>query len=97
MSNFNETVSMKSFQAQTGSVGAAAAQLVAVKDQPAHKCVRIKNTHATQKLYVGFSTVTAILGYELGVNEEIKLDIKNPSEIYVLGSGATTTYTWLAY
>jgi hypothetical protein len=97
MSNFNETIPMKSFQANTGSVSATAAKLVAVKDQKAHKGVIIKNTHASQKLYVGLSNVTALLGYELGVNEEVRLELNTPADIYVLGSGATTTYTWLAY
>ncbi len=97
MSNFNETVPMKSFQANTGSVGTTAAKLVAVKATAAHKGVIIKNLHATQKLYIGLSSVTAVLGYELGVNEELKLELKDPADIWVLGSGATTTYTWLAY
>ena len=94
MSSFNQTIPMKSYQANTGTVGTTAAQLVAVKDQPAHKGVVIKNLHATQKLYIGRSNVTAVLGYELGFNEELKLELKDPADIFVLGSGADTDYTW---
>ena len=97
MSSFNETIPMKSFQAQTGVVGATAAQLVGVKNQPAHKGVIIKNLHATQKLYIGLSNVTAVLGYEVTVNEVVYLEISTPADIFVLGSGADTDYTWLAY
>lgn len=97
MSNFNETVPIKSFQAQTGTVGVTAAQLVGVKNQPAHKGVLIKNTHATFLLFVGIANVSATLGYELGVNESVFLETDDPASIFVVADTAATTYTWLAY
>ena len=98
MSSFNETVDLQSFQAAVGSVGTSAAQLATVlSGKPAYKGVTIKNTHASNNLFVGKSDVTATTGFELGPDESIELVIKQPSELYVIASGASTTYTWLAY
>ena len=95
--SIKEAGSFKHAQAGTGSVGTTAAQLVNVKDEPVFKGVLIKNTHASQSLFVARYDVSATVGYELGTNEEVFLEIDSPSEIYVLGSGASTTYTWIGY
>ena len=95
--SLKETGSFKHVQAGTGSVGTTSGQLVNVKSEPVFKGVLIKNTHASQSLFVGRYDVTATSGYELGTNEEVFLEVESPSEIYVLGSGASTTYTWIGY
>lgn len=97
MTVFNETVPIRGIQGATGSVGTTKAKLVDVTDKVAHKGTWIKNTHATQKLFVFDSRVSATTGYELGVNEEIFLELERPDEIFVVGSAASTTYTWIAY
>lgn len=97
MSSFNETIPIKSIQGGTGSVGTTAAGLVGAIDRESKKGVRVKNTHATQKLYVLDSRVSATLGYELGVNEDLFLELVQPKDIRVVGDGASTTYTWIAY
>jgi len=97
MSSFNETIEINSLQAGVGSAGTSAEQLDGVANKPAHKGVLIKNTHASQNLFVGKEGVTATTGYELGTNEEIFLQVKNPELIYVIASGASTTYTWAAH
>lgn len=96
MSSFNETVPMKSFQAQAGSAEATVAQLEAVKDQPAHKGVSIRNI-GPGTLYVGSSNVSSVFGYELNAGEEIELELEDPTSIYVITTGASVPYTWLAY
>ena len=96
--SFNETISIESFQAGVGSAGTSAEKLNGARNQKVHKAIVVKNTHATQKLFVGGSNVSSTLhGYELGQNEEIYLELQNPSEVYVVGDGAGTTYTWCAH
>jgi len=99
MSSFNETIKMTdSFQCGMGSVGNATAEkLDSVRDAKIHKELVIKNTHATNKLYVGKANVSSSFGLELGANEQVELQIDNPANVYVIGSALSTTYTWLAY
>jgi len=97
MSSFNETISLKTWQSATGSVGTSAAQLVDVLDKASGKGIIIKNTHASQKLYIGDARVSATKGFELGANESVELALQYANEVYVVGGGASTTYTWLSY
>lgn len=97
MSSFNETIVINSLQAGVGSVGTTAEALDGSTNNRVHKGVKIKNTHATQNLFVGKSGVTSSTGYELGPNEEVFLYLRFPDEIFVVGSGAATTYTWIGH
>ena len=98
MSSFNETISIISLQAGAGSVGTSSEVLdSATASKKAGKGIHIKNTHASQNLFVGNSTVTSTGGFELGPDESVFLEIDDPSTVYVVGSGASTTYTWLSY
>ena len=99
MSEFNYSIPMKpSYQAGVGSVGTAAEQLDGVASRQAAKKVVVKNTHASQILYVGRSdAVTATAGgNQLDTDQEVELEVDNPSDIWVIGSAAATTYTWYA-
>ncbi len=87
MSSFNETIPINSLQAVVGSADTAAEVLDGATSKKAHKGVRIKNTHGSQNLFVGNENVTATTGFELGPDEEIFLELEDPSKIYVIGSG----------
>ena len=95
--SLKEAGSFKHVQAAVGSVGTAAERLDGSKDEFVYKGVRIKNTHASQLIYVGRANVSATQGFELGPDEEVFLEVDKPYEIYVIASGAATTYTWIAY
>lgn len=95
--SIREAGSFNDFQAGAGSVGTTAEVLDGSKDESVYMEVIIKNTHASQNLFVGKANVSSSTGFELGPDEEIKLKVDKPSEIYVVGSGAATTYTWCGY
>ena len=98
MSSFNEAITIDSYQAGVGTVGTSAAKLAGARDAKVHKRIIVKNTHATNNLFVGKEGVTATVGgYELGPDEEVYLDLDNPSKVFVVASGASTTYTWCAH
>jgi hypothetical protein len=97
MSSFNETVPFAKAKFRTNAVGVSAVQLSGITDAKAAKRVHIKNCHATQNLYVGRSNVSATEGYQLLAGDELVLEVEDPKEIYVVGSAASTTYSWLAY
>lgn len=95
--SLKEAGSFKHVQAAVGSVGTTAERLDNAKNENVFKGVHIKNTHASQSLYVGPYNVSSTRGFELGTDESIFLEVDNPYEIYVVASGADTTYTWLGY
>jgi len=98
MSSFNETISVSSLQAGVGSVDTTAEALdSAIASRKAGKGIHIKNTHASQNLFVGNSAVSSTLGFEIGPDETVFLQIDDPTTVFVVGSGASTTYTWLSY
>lgn len=95
----NVTNAFSSFQAGVGSVGTTAAQLNNVTNKGVIKKVVVKNTHNTNLLYVGGANVANSdpeNGYELAQDETIELEVRDATKIWVIGSGASTTYTWFA-
>ena len=71
------------------SVGATAAALVAAN--PKRSQMFIKNTHATQILYVSAADDVATTdGFAIGAGETLPLH--TTSALYAIASGATTTY-----
>ena len=98
MSSFNETISIKSLQAGTGTVGVTATPLVGATNNRVYKGVWIRNTDAANTLYVGTSRVTTTEnGHAIPPGEIIVLELEDPSEVYVLGSADPTAYSWLAH
>ena len=97
MSSFNETVTIDSLQQGIGSVGTTAEALNTATEKTAGKGIIIKNYHASQFLFVGKSNVSATNGFRLAPSEQIELKINRADQIYVIGSGADTTYTWISH
>ena len=84
------------FDVAEGTVGTAAVQLA---DHPATYGVVVSNTHATQTVTVGGSTVTAtrfILKILAGSSSPL-IPVANSNLLYVFGSAASTTYTYGGY
>lgn len=75
------------------SIGTGAATLI-VAARTTGKGVRVRNTHATQVLYVGDANVTAANGYPIpaGLSE---LFSTYTGALYGVGSGAATTGGWI--
>lgn len=97
MSSFNETVTIDSLQHGIGSVGTSSEALNTATEKKAGKGITVKNYHASQFLFVGKANVSATNGFRLAPGEQIELNIDRADHIYVIGSGADTTYTWISH
>lgn len=86
-----------------GSIGATALQLTATS----FKCsrgVKVKADagNSTNFVFVGILGVTAGIsapttdGYKLAVNEEVDIEIDDPSKLYVIGSTTSLAVSFLA-
>lgn len=74
------------------TVGTTAAKAVSAKTTG--EGARVRNTHATNILYVGGSSVDGTTGYAIPPGQSE--DFPFTGDIYVVGSGAGTTGTWMA-
>lgn len=77
-----------------GSVGTTHAALAG--SQALKHGVWIRNTHATQLLYIGPVTVSSSVGYLLNPGEEKFLPVANLATVDTIGSAASTTFCYLA-
>lgn len=75
------------------TVGTDAAQLDATART--YQELEIRNTHASQVLYVGASGVTASTGHAIPAGAAWKSSTPiDASKLYLIASGADTTSTW---
>lgn len=85
----------------TGSVGTSAALAAQVSNSTAGSAqgravCRIKNTHATQVLYVGKSSAVSSTAHSWALAAGVELNLDGYcGPLYVIGSGAATTYLFL--
>ena len=78
------------------TVSTSAVQMTSA-DKPAKIGVRVKNTHASNDLYVGFSSsVTTGNGFKLATDEEIHIPISNANKIWLIASASGTVAVWMA-
>jgi len=90
------------YHGSLGSIGATALQLTATSRRLL-RGVRVKASveNAATHVYVGLVGVTAGIsaaatdGFQLGKNEEILIEIDDPSKLYVISDSTGQAVTWL--
>ncbi len=79
------------------TVSTSAVQLDADATHQAMIGVRIKNTHASNDLFVGFdNSVTTSNGYKLAAGEEVHVPIDSAASIWLIASAASTVASYMA-
>lgn len=85
---------MASANIKTGQFTVGTSSVKAVSAKTTSEGARVRNTHATNILYVGDSTVDAASGYPIPPGQSETFDYVG--DLYVIGSGAGTTGGWVA-
>jgi len=98
MPAFKETIAASEIQAFTGAASTTAEQLDG--SGTGRKCAKgiwVKNLDAAINIYVGKSNVSATLGFELGPDESIFLEVEDPYNVYVVAASGTPAYSWIGH
>lgn len=78
-------------QAAVVAVGTSATRLDAADvGGDAASRIRIKNTHATNTLFLGPAGVTTATGYVLAVNETVEFELRGDDALYGIAVAAST-------
>lgn len=91
----------KFFKTGAKTVGVVAVQLTATSYKTKKGVlVKASSGNGTGLVYVGSSTVTAnaaddTSGFELAASEWVELEVNDVSDVYVIGSEADLSVTWL--
>jgi len=85
-----------SFNTRQHTIGTSSAQLNASTVRLL-KGVLIKNTHNSNKLYVGSdNTVTTSTGFSIDAGQSLELEVQSESLVWLIADAASTTVETLA-
>lgn len=94
----SDTVKTSNMQTGSGSATTTQGALVGIAELNASKGVLIKNTDATNTVWLGtVAALSATNSFTLAPGEQVFLEIDNVWDLQIRSNTSTATYTYVSY